>query len=377
MQLLYINSEIGSVFESQVVALLKHYNQLGCFEKITLACGYRNHSDREKACNLLENSGVGIVFFKTFPNYRFFNILQQHTIQQAISQAGHKSNTIVHVRAELIAFQAAKAISRLFGTLSRTLVDVRGASREELKEFQQTSAILFPFKMWNYNAALQCLSKFGAVSTVSPALQDYIHIHTGIPSGYVNVIHCLSTHDFKWNEKVRSDFRSKLNLNESDNLLIFSSGGNAEWQNGNALLRCVSDNWKILNLSGLCIEDPRVINIFARHRDVSGYLAAADVALIFRKKSIVNYVACPVKFCEYSTAGLPVIADANVKLIHDYIQETGAGKIVADPDEINEKMILELKNRNRDRISQQAIEHFGIDWVAHAYFSIYQTLENR
>ena len=55
------------------------------------------------------------------------------------------------------------------------------------------------------------------------------------------------------------------------------------------------------------------------------YLNAADAAIIWRDKSIVNKVASPVKFSEYVCCGLPVIANKTVDMINNYILKNDCG----------------------------------------------------
>ncbi len=73
MELIYINSGVGSVFPSQVIELLNFYHSFNWFGKITLICGVRNEVERKKAEELLSSSSLYVVFYKSFPNYPVYN----------------------------------------------------------------------------------------------------------------------------------------------------------------------------------------------------------------------------------------------------------------------------------------------------------------
>jgi hypothetical protein len=60
----------------------------------------------------------------------------------------------------------------------------------------------------------------------------------------------------------------------------------------------------------LAVDDDARERILIRSvsmEDVNSYLNAADYGLLLRKTDAINHVASPLKFAEYSLAGLPII----------------------------------------------------------------------
>ena len=98
MELIYINSGVSSVFPSQVIDLLKFYHTNNWFVKITLICGVRNELERKKAEELLASSSLDVIFYKSFPNYPFYNIIAKIHLGKAIMKAQINKSTLFHSR---------------------------------------------------------------------------------------------------------------------------------------------------------------------------------------------------------------------------------------------------------------------------------------
>ena len=97
MDLIYINSGIGSVFASQVLELLNYYQSLNFFKKITLLCGVRDESEKKRAEELLSSSNFDVIFYRTFPNYPFFNSIAVKHLAKAILKVQVSIYTVIHV----------------------------------------------------------------------------------------------------------------------------------------------------------------------------------------------------------------------------------------------------------------------------------------
>jgi hypothetical protein len=372
MDLIYINSGIGSVFASQVAALLEYFSRSEKFERVQLLCGVRNAVEEELARMQLAGSAFTITYFKTYPNYSPFNICQQRRLSAAIRKAGPAGKSIFHIRGEGIAYHAMKGILAATDSLERVIVDVRGASREEVLLFQKTNPILKPLKRSNINGSLKYLDCFKKISVVSPALKSYMLGNTSVKNSCISVIPCLASVDFVYSEADRVKFREQLGLTPDEHLFVFTSAGTAGWQSSGILPGIANKGWKVLNLSPNIIDHPNVINKFIPYRDVPGYLSAADIAVIFRDASIVNKVASPVKFSEYTCSGLPVISNGNVDFVTDYIRETGFGATLGSVSEIEPELIDKLIHLPRAAISAEGTKRTGIESVAKRYFDIYQ-----
>jgi glycosyltransferase involved in cell wall biosynthesis len=375
MDLIYINADISSVFASQVAALLITLSNNALFDRVILLCGVSDEKEKNKAIKATSGSSVETVFFKQYPNYPFFNFLQKRAIAKALQQINIKRDSVFHIRGEVLALKARVAIKRVHPlALQSVLVDVRGANREELVEFSGLSPLKLSLKLLNNKLAIKRLVEYGGVSAVSSNLKSYIAQISKRPADSVVVIPCLAGQQFQHAPELRALYRKKMELDENTPLLIFSSGGSAKWQKQDELAILAEKNWKLLNLSKKAIDHPNVINRFVPYEEVPAYLSAADVAIIFRGKSTVNEVASPVKFSEYTSIGLPVIADHNVGSIRDYLSSTGHGALVNDIHDVTEALISSLMQKDRTTISQVAQQHYSIQHISHKYLNEYQKL---
>ncbi len=376
MDLIYINSGIGSVFSSQVIALLNFFSKSEKYSRITLLCGVRDNIEEEEANLQLASSFFRTIFFRTYPNYSPFNRSQKNQLYKAIIQAKPTQESVFHIRGELMAYMARKGILASVGSLNKVIVDVRGASREEVLEFQKTNPVLKSLKHHNITESLKEIDRFGKISVVSNSLKDYLIHNTRLTDRSISIVPCLASERFFYSEEKRKKIRKQFGLNTNEYLFVFTSGGVAGWQNNSVLIKIASNGLKVLNLSPIKIDHPNIINKFIPYQDVPGYLSAADIAIIFRDESIVNKVASPVKFSEYICSGLPVISNGTVDVITNYIKETGFGVIVKSAAEIELTLMVKLINLPRETISQEGIVRNGIKSIARQYAEIYDTLVN-
>ncbi|EIW16027.1 MULTISPECIES: hypothetical protein [Pelosinus] len=87
---------------------------------------------------------------------------------------------------------------------------------------------------------------------------------------------------------------------------------------------------------------------------VNSYLNAADFGFLLRKEDKVNSVASPVKFAEYSLAGLPVLTTKAVKQVVDLGEQLN-NVIYCDSANLPDCLTI-YTNEERIAISQKAIE---------------------
>jgi glycosyltransferase involved in cell wall biosynthesis len=66
------------------------------------------------------------------------------------------------------------------------------------------------------------------------------------------------------------------------------------------------------------------------HADVADVLAAADVGLLIRDRSVVNRVASPVKFAEYLSCGVPVVLTEGIGDFSKLVRDLGLGSVLPD-----------------------------------------------
>jgi hypothetical protein len=372
--LVYVCYDVGSVFESQVLSLLKGINEANIFDKVYLILGI-NDVGQKKVLNKKICPTIETLYIRSFPNYPVFNYRNQNGLKTALRKLNMNMNKILfHTRGELTAMHLSRVLGKKY--FKRILVDVRGTSVEEITEFADTNLISKALKISNYKKALKNLTNFSYISVVSDSLKEYLNFSYKIDNKKIWVTPGLAGKHFGFNENERSKLRSKLDLNNDDKVIVFSSGGTANWQNNDAILKLAEKGLKVLNLSKKEISHKNVINKFVSYDEMPLLLNAADVAIIWREKSLVNKVASPVKFSEYVCAGLPVIANSSVNMIADYINKHHCGILVDDLSSVDMKIANELSSKSRNNISKEGINNFGIEKIVEKYLEIYSSMDN-
>lgn len=376
MDLIYINSGIGSVFPSQVLELLNYYQRLNFFNKITLLCGVRNEPEMKKAKELLASSSFEVIYYRTFPNYPFFNGIAVNHLAKAFSKIDISESTVIHARSSSIGYIVYKSIRKILSDNPKVILDIRGALKEETVDFLEINWLLKKLKIINVKNSYSTLQFYNAISVVSNSLREYVINYDSKIEEKVFVNPCLAGESFVYSIEQRNHFRNIIGVSQNEKLLVFSSGGESLWQNNQELVNIASKGYKILNLSKVKIDHPNIITMYVKYEEVPGYMSAADVAVIFREDNVVNKVASPVKFSEYSCSGLPVVSSRNVEVIKQYIEKTGYGLLINSLEEITLEDVDKLCSIPRNEISEYGRKHFGIESVAAGYLKIYNELTN-
>lgn len=371
--LFYFCDGIGSVFDSQVLGLLKAINEENLFNKVYLFLGIRNENQKVQAIEKIGSSGIELAFFITYPNYPFFNSLIRKRLQNALLSLNIEfSQVIFHTRGEVIARHLSKFIGNEYH--KNIIPDIRGTSIEEIKEFYNLNKVQIFIKVYNNKLALRSLNKFAKISVVSGSLKEYLVNNYNVNPEKIFITPSLAGKEFTYNEQLRQKVRIELKLNETDTLIVFSSGGTAGWQNNDILLRLADNGIKVLNLSKKEIAHKNIINKFVSYALMPSYLCAADAAIIWREESIVNKVASPVKFSEYICCGLPVISNQVVDMIRDYIVNEDCGIVLNSLDELEIDELNTLKMKDRNSISEMAVKKFGLQKITNTYLKTYSLL---
>jgi len=371
--LFYFSDEIGSVFDSQVVALLNSLAEKRYFKNIYLFLGVRNNLQKKECLNRNINEGIEIIYFSSFPNYPLFNILQRRKLSKVLNGVSINFEKVVfHTRGELLSWHLSKILGKRY--YNNILPDIRGATSEEVSEYFVINGFKKILKLYNYKAALRNLNKFKKLSVVSNSLSEYLISNYQIDRKVITVIPCLASKNFYFDQTIKKQTRKKLNLTKNEKLLVFTNGGEATWQNNNLLRDLTDKGFKILNLSKKEIIHKNVINKFVKYSEVPSFLNAADAAFIFRDASVVNEVASPVKFSEYVCCGLPVIANANVATINRYISDTGFGLIVNNVHDVKEEHLFHLLKLDRKLISTTGRQLYSVSNIINRYVDLYSKI---
>ena len=370
--LIYI-SDFGG--DSQVLNLLKEIKFAGYFSKIFLLVGEKNNDSWESLLKKTENSNIDVFRFKKFPNYSFFKFFQSKAINKIIKNI-LSSNTIIHLRGEALTAIVRDIINNHNYQNVRILTDVRGASYEEIKLYSKIKPPFLQLKLIHLKKSLKSLKRSSDyISCVSLKLREYVLKRTKMDESKIFVNHCIAGEEFKYDEQIREKYRNTLNLSTVDVVFLFVTGSNAPWQNTNKIINQIAENgYKILNLSKKEINHENVINLFVPYTEVSNYLNAADISVVWRNDDVVNQVAAPIKFSEYVCCGLPVVANTGVELINNYIKTSGYGVTINDLNELQPETIEKLISLDRNTISEYAREIFSLNVISKKYISIYEEM---
>lgn len=372
MKLVYVNKGTPSVFDSQILAFLEYIEKMNFFEEVILFNGVKCKAEKDIILNKTKSSNFRVLFFKSFPNYNFYNWHQRKHLSKVLKNIELK-NSIIHIRGEILFWHIIKTIPEIQNNI---LIDVRGASKEEILEYSNLSIIKKKLKLWNYIKATKSLSLSKNISFVSNSLCQHINIGNALKYAKISINHCIASEHFRYDLIAREKIRLQLGVRKDEILLVFTSGGNANWQNIGAVQYFSNLGVKILNLSKINIIDKNVINLFVDYKQVYQYLSAADTGLIWREKSITNKVASPVKYSEYLASGLPVISNRNVDLITEYNNKFSLGLLFDNLMDIAYADLIKLKMMDRKRIEQIGQQLFGINNISESYRHIYSKISN-
>jgi len=373
MKLIYIAYGNVSVFDSQVIALLNYYIKSKKVDRIILVLGL---DYKTKSNNKLKNLDprIEIKLYKQYPQYLLIESLTIKSIFKALRTIENVEDYIVHVRNEVTAHYAFKAFNKLKANSIRLIADVRGAGLEQLTEFSNKNKLVLWLKVKQRKQVNKSLKNIKNLSVVSDSLKKYVYKNLG-ENINVRVNSCLANQDFKFDDTERMILRKSLDINENENLLLLSTGGDNAWQNTKGTIAMLTEkDFKILNLSKTEIPHRNVITKFVPYNQMFKYLCAADAAIIFRKKGVTNQVASPVKFSEYVSCGLPVLTNDSVDLITDYIKLNNCGQILNSLNAIDSTILSTIKKLDRNSISIKGQLDFGIETIANQYIDFYKSI---
>lgn len=189
-----------------------------------------------------------------------------------------------------------------------------------------------------------CLHEADSVLCVSESMANYFNVEWGKdidPSCVIPCVVDVPRFERGWCE--RDWVRKELGI--EDRLVVTYNGSMHSWQMPAQCLRVFGmikelhkeAHFLALTISpdamyglarqhGLYDEDITIMEV--PHEDVPRYLAAGDIGLLLRERSLVNEVASPVKFGEYLAAGLSVIMTDGVGDYSELTKTKGVGVVI-------------------------------------------------
>lgn len=179
-----------------------------------------------------------------------------------------------------------------------------------------------------------------------------------------------------YNKNIRQSYGFK-----EDDIVLVYSGSIAEWQSFKKLdfflmkLMSKQHNIKVLFLAKIDLNDLQVFKYYPSriskdwldHKSVYSVLTVCDYGLLIRNKTVTNYVASPVKFAEYLSAGLKVILDGEVGDYNELLLSKNLGFFTENT--YSEKLIR-LSKEEREKVVLFAKKYFSKE----SYYNSYKQL---
>jgi hypothetical protein len=376
MKLIYINPQDSSVMEAQVISLLNYFQDKKTFKEVLLLQGIRNKHEKKKVKNKLASFNGKITYFKTYPNYFWFDYLNFFFLKKILKKHQQLDiDTIIHTRGEKYGVYIAKYF-KFSGLPQNLLVDIRGASIEEYKNYYRINPYLKWLKIRNTICIYKTLIKLNVnVTVVSIAFQNYLIGQFDFKRSKVCVHPNISNNHFTFNKEKREVLRKEIGFGKDEIIAIMASGGSASWQKDVTIInKLLKTGVKVINLSRLPINIPGVINKYVAFNDMPSYLSASDIGILWRDKNMVNEVASPSKFSEFACNGLFVVHNGTVGIAKEYIEQSGFGIIIESEDSITYSKIMVSQNIDRKNASKIGLSYFGVDSIAMGYFETYKKI---
>lgn len=264
-------------------------------------------------------------------------------------EARRADRLVVHARADWAAYYASIA-ARLSGRI-RYVFDARGDGESEFL-LEAREKRLPPRKVAAMVRRLRFLRGRAAAGArhilcVSSVLRDRIRAAHAVDPARISVVPCVAdAGKFHLDEAEREATRRELGL--EDRFVVIYSGRFGRWHYGPetcAVVRGLLEDdpaafFLVLTpeldaareLAAASLPAGRYSIRSATHAEVPRFLRAADVAMLLRAPDPLNEVACPTKFAEYVSSGLPVLISDGIGDCSRFVAENGAGAVLATPD---------------------------------------------
>ncbi|MBT5367773.1 MAG: glycosyltransferase, partial [Nitrospinaceae bacterium] len=352
MNIAYLTCDgvLDSVFDSQVMGLIAELEKEKIKVDLYSARGPKRNFDPLLQEKISEVRSKLDGTFRQIWHLRYLGNWSTYFSRCSFSRnldVSHKYR-MVHCRGSYSGYVAVKSL----GSSLPVLTDVRGVMVEEagIRRGQVSIGNKIRNSGWR-SRGLKSLERVAvegaqAVTCVSNPLRGYLLRNYSIkPENVVVLPGCVDTSRFRPDEKSRDEVREKLKLIAKR---VFLYVGSAKaWQIPEVIGKVFryaleqDDRSHLLVLS----QEPDVMRSFLEeegiasehmtimqvaHEEIASYIRAADVGLLLREKSLVNEVACPTKFGEYVSSGVPVLASTGIGDTQAHIQEHRLGWLLDD-----------------------------------------------
>lgn len=253
--------------------------------------------------------------------------------------------------------------------------DARGDTASEFTEtsrdFPWYLRCLAPLKMRAIKKRIKMSQRQSDYAIfVSEALRD---LQIGaMPIDRTMILPCLADESlFYFDPNLRERSRNELGYSDNDIVIIYV-GSTSIWQCVPEMVALMEQAMRTHRACKVLIVTPsheRFQRLFSREyqdritittgrlSDMNRFLNAADLGTLLRKANAINWVASPVKYGEYSLAGLPVITTEAI----DQINRLGRyiGNIMTECDLTDEGLEARMKKWDRSIVAMKAKESLG------------------
>ncbi|MBF0186788.1 MAG: hypothetical protein HQL50_02560 [Magnetococcales bacterium] len=374
MHVIYVVLKQDSAFPSQVLAYLEHLSERFPL-RVTLLLGGSGSDTPQALAPFANHPNRAVKRFRLSPLFAVTDRLNMRAMAHALSQMALDHRTVIHTRGEMAGHLVIGALHRLEHTTRRVVVDVRGAYREEIRDFWPTPRLIREAKLFRLSRLYGSIRSAGAITTVSQPLQTYLEQQYDLPSTTTTVIPCVAGPGFRHNPERRAIMRKHLGISETEPVILFSTGGEDQWQCLDTITRFLGRlGARGIVLARKKLDHPAILSRFVPYAEVPGYLDAADIGLLWRDDHVVNRVASPIKFGEYLCSGLPVLANGTVLSVRQRIVSDDVGQVLSDPDDLTTTRFQQLLAMKRTRIAAVGEKHYAMQSVVQHYHTLYETL---
>jgi len=339
VRIIYIGNASDSVYDTQsrrlVIELKKKGLNVEHFEGLTM----RDFFLPGTLIDNLKNKR-----FPILPVYPGLIFVQFLFIAASVFRISGFSKTVFHIRSDVLASIFVRSAWILGIGEEQIVIDVRGATYREFVDYRFKQGRLLSQARKFCLKRLRCNlrgrnCKFTAVSL---ALSKYVAETYSVEC---EVVPCISP--FKWTPppsmKAKKLARKELGLPIESPIVVAVDGGGSPWQLAIKDIETIaSETLLVLNLSKQVSMSPFVLTRYLLGEDYEKALVASDAALMIRNASIVNRVAVPIKYLEYSCKSLPIIANRSVDSVVNYLRHTRQGVIIDALAEINTDLVSSL-----------------------------------
>jgi glycosyltransferase involved in cell wall biosynthesis len=339
----------------------------------------------------LESTGIKTFYFQQGPPISrvFFWMDARRMVPFLRKWWGEKERLVIHCRGHLNAYRGL-LLQETNPALIAVIADLRGAVSDEVGQGRGLLAKGFGGYLRSFYQQMerQVVERADAILCVSDAFKEFLQTRYDVKNLMIIPTY-VDTSRFSFSPSLRQLYREKLRI--ADRTVLTYSGGVAPWQRiedtinlfikleENAvdlfMLFLTQEPARLKKMVGGKIHPNDFTILQVPHREVPGYLSAADVGVLLREDRLTNHVAAPIKFSEYMCCGLPCILSKNIGDTAQVIREGRAGIVLDSEREVpTVSEIRSLLALNREEISKRMHQKYSSKIYFENILRLYRTL---